>query len=251
MILSVLSSPALVSGLMVARAKNPVHSVLFPIPVFRDTSGLYTFLFYQPLFQNVPIKFRPLFFRIAIIVLSIVLSKVAVALGYVFMEDLHRAVAQFYPSSSGGMSGGFHQPPAPEGSSAVPVFHIEETLDQPGPSASEGEGRAVRDYSKELQNIEELRKDKYLDGSYRNALISQENIIIEMKKSILSGNNISDDDIRKGVDIYLTGIMGMYNILYRNRKLSRILRDLTDRGSASTHFNAIVKDIESLNDPFF
>ncbi|KAK8363359.1 hypothetical protein V6Z12_A03G157500 [Gossypium hirsutum] len=40
MILSVLSSPALVSGLMVARAKNPVHSVLFLILVFRDTSGL-------------------------------------------------------------------------------------------------------------------------------------------------------------------------------------------------------------------
>ncbi len=40
MILSVSSSPALVSGLMVARAKNPVHSVLFPIPVFRNTSGL-------------------------------------------------------------------------------------------------------------------------------------------------------------------------------------------------------------------
>ena len=33
MVLSVLSSPALVSGLMVARAKNPVHSVLFLIPV--------------------------------------------------------------------------------------------------------------------------------------------------------------------------------------------------------------------------
>ncbi|CAJ1965550.1 unnamed protein product [Sphenostylis stenocarpa] len=39
MILSVLSSLALVSGLMVARAKNPVHSIFFPIPVFRDTSG--------------------------------------------------------------------------------------------------------------------------------------------------------------------------------------------------------------------
>jgi len=37
---SVLSSPALVSGLMVVRAKNPVHSVLFPILVFCDTSGL-------------------------------------------------------------------------------------------------------------------------------------------------------------------------------------------------------------------
>nr|YP_010932281.1 NADH dehydrogenase subunit 6 [Cinnamomum chekiangense]WKR35331.1 NADH dehydrogenase subunit 6 [Machilus pauhoi]WKT05512.1 NADH dehydrogenase subunit 6 [Cinnamomum insularimontanum] len=40
MILSVSSSPALVSGLMVVRAKNPVHPVSFPIPVFRDTSGL-------------------------------------------------------------------------------------------------------------------------------------------------------------------------------------------------------------------
>ena len=35
MILSVLSSPSFVSGLMVAHAKNPVHSVSFPIPVFR------------------------------------------------------------------------------------------------------------------------------------------------------------------------------------------------------------------------
>nr|YP_010932217.1 NADH dehydrogenase subunit 6 [Hedyosmum orientale]WKT05448.1 NADH dehydrogenase subunit 6 [Hedyosmum orientale] len=40
MILSLSSSPALVSGLMVARAQNPVHSVSFSIPVFRDTSGL-------------------------------------------------------------------------------------------------------------------------------------------------------------------------------------------------------------------
>ncbi|CAN6455512.1 unnamed protein product [Victoria cruziana] len=40
MILSVLSSPALVSGLMVVRAKNPVHSISFPIPVFRNTFGL-------------------------------------------------------------------------------------------------------------------------------------------------------------------------------------------------------------------
>ena len=40
MILFVLSSPALVSGLMVVCAKNPVHSVLFPILVFRNTLGL-------------------------------------------------------------------------------------------------------------------------------------------------------------------------------------------------------------------
>ncbi|GKD46460.1 NADH dehydrogenase subunit 6 [Tanacetum coccineum] len=40
MILSVLSSLTLVSSLMVVRAKNMVHSVLFPILVFRNTSGL-------------------------------------------------------------------------------------------------------------------------------------------------------------------------------------------------------------------
>lgn len=40
MILSVLSSLALVSALIVVRAKNPVHSVSFSIPVFRNTSGL-------------------------------------------------------------------------------------------------------------------------------------------------------------------------------------------------------------------
>nr|YP_009478080.1 NADH dehydrogenase subunit 6 [Anthoceros angustus]AVP12833.1 NADH dehydrogenase subunit 6 [Anthoceros angustus] len=37
---SVPSSIALVSGVMVIRAKNPVHSVLFLILVFRNTSGL-------------------------------------------------------------------------------------------------------------------------------------------------------------------------------------------------------------------
>ena len=35
---------ALVSGAMVIRAKNPVHSVSFSIPVFRNTSGLLVLL---------------------------------------------------------------------------------------------------------------------------------------------------------------------------------------------------------------
>ncbi|KAL9858900.1 putative NADH:ubiquinone reductase (H(+)-translocating) [Arabidopsis thaliana] len=54
MILSVLSSSALVSGLMAARAKNPVHSILFTILVFRDTSGLLLLLgldFFAMIFQ--------------------------------------------------------------------------------------------------------------------------------------------------------------------------------------------------------
>ena len=61
MILSVLSSPALVSGLMVARAKNPVHSVLFPIPVFRDTS-VFTFFSNLPLIRKIPNRGKYLLF---------------------------------------------------------------------------------------------------------------------------------------------------------------------------------------------
>lgn len=70
-------------------------------------------------------------------------------------------------------SGGATTPPGPSEDPSFFPFLPNENQDQPGPSASEGEGRAVRDYSKELKNIEELRKDKYLGGSYRNALIRQ------------------------------------------------------------------------------
>ena len=213
---------------------------------------LRNFLGAFPLVKNVPKSLRLYLVLSVKIVFLLGLSKFFISLGYVFMDDLSRAVSQFYPFAPGGMSGGFNQPPAPEGYSAIPVFQIEnETLDQPGPSASEGEGRAGRDYSAELENIAELQKDKSLNRSFRNALISHEKIIIEMKKSILSGNNISDDDIRRGVDIYLTEIMEISNMDYRNRRLSRILRDLTDRGSASPYFYPIVKEIESLNSLLF
>ena len=202
-----------------------------------------------PIVKNVPKRVQILFFCIAKGIGLLILSKVAFGLGLLLMDELSQAVAPFLPSSSS--AGGLNQPPAPsEDPSFFPITPHDHNQDQPGPSASEGEGRAVRDLSKEYNNIEELRKDKYLDGSYRNALIKQENIIIEIKKSVLSGNNISDEDIRQGVDIYLTEIMGM-STKSRNKKLSLILGDLTDRGSASPYFSSIVKEIESLNGPFF
>jgi len=71
-----------------------------------------------------------------------------------------------------------------------------------------------------------------------------------MKKSLLPGNQITDEDIQRGVDSYLTATMGQ-SVNYRRKKLSDIHRDLTDRGSASTYFNAIIKEIESMNGPFF
>lgn len=216
---------------------------------------LRNWLFTFPLARQLPPKMRINLCLILRVLVVLIISRLAVSLGYLFMDELSMLVAQFYPSVGMSSSGGATTPPGPSEDPSffqwIPNENHDKNQDQPGPSASEGEGRALRDSRTELKNIEELRKDKYLGGSYRNALIRQENIIIEMKKSILSGNNISDDDIRKGVEIYLTGIMEMSNLNSRNRKLYKILRDLTDRGSASTHFNAIVKQIESLNDPFF
>ena len=211
-------------------------------------------VFSLPLARKLPQKIRIQICLILRVLVVLIISRLAVSLGYLFMDELSNAVAQFYPSYGMSGSGGAATPPGPaEDPSCVPFLPNEnhdQNQDQPGPSEAEGEGRAVRDYSSELKNIEELRNDKYLTGSYRNA-IRQENIIIEMKKSIFSGNPISDNDIRKGVDIYLTGTMELSDMDYRNKKLSKILSDLTDRGSASSHFKAIVKEIESLNDPFF
>ena len=102
----------------------------------------------------------------------LVLSKVALSLGYLLMDELQRAVAQFYPSMSGG---GFTQPPAPSGDSsfyAIPSQN--ENQDQP--ETSEGPGRARRDYMLQLQ------QDKSLTLSFQNACITQEKISLVMKE---------------------------------------------------------------------
>ncbi|CAB4293944.1 unnamed protein product [Prunus armeniaca] len=90
MILSVLSSPALVSGLMVARAKNPVHSVLFPIPVFRDTSGLLLLLgldFFAMIFPVVHIG------AIAVSFLFVVM------MFHIQIAEIHEEVLRYLPVS--------------------------------------------------------------------------------------------------------------------------------------------------------
>lgn len=64
------------------------------------------------------------------------------------------------------------------------------------------------------------------------------------------GIHIEDDqDIRKGVDIYLTDTMGK-NPSYRNQKLKRIFNDLTAGREKSKYFAPILKEIEALYGPF-
>lgn len=90
MILSVLSSPALVSGLMVARAKNPVHSVFFSISVFRDTSGLLLLLgldFFAMIFPVVHIG------AIAVSFLFVVM------MFHIQIAEIHEEVLRYLPVS--------------------------------------------------------------------------------------------------------------------------------------------------------
>nr|UPI49014.1 NADH dehydrogenase subunit 6 [Balanophora laxiflora] len=90
MLLSVLSSPALVSGLMVARAKNPVHSVLFPILVFCDTSGLLILL---------GLDFSAMIFPVVHIGAIAVLFLFVVMMFHIQIEEIHKRVLRYLPVS--------------------------------------------------------------------------------------------------------------------------------------------------------
>lgn len=107
------------------------------------------------------------------------------------------------------------------------------------------EGRAPGDF------ISDLKDDRTLCQSYKNACIKQEEIIQVMTQLLCEqGIVIEDDqDIRKGVDLYLTGTMEKTPD-YRNLKLKRILHDLDARRERSKYFAPILKEIEALDGPF-
>nr|GEU66014.1 NADH dehydrogenase subunit 6, mitochondrial [Tanacetum cinerariifolium] len=90
MILFVLSSLALVCGLMVVRAKNPVHSVLFPIPVFRNTSGLLLLL---------GLDFFAMIFPVVYIGAIAVSFLFVVMMIHIQIVEIHEGVLRYLPVS--------------------------------------------------------------------------------------------------------------------------------------------------------
>nr|AIZ06170.1 hypothetical protein [Brassica napus]AIZ06245.1 hypothetical protein [Brassica napus]UUC04616.1 hypothetical protein [Brassica napus]UUC04670.1 hypothetical protein [Brassica napus]UUC04937.1 hypothetical protein [Brassica napus] len=106
MILSVLSSPALVFGLLVTRAINFVHSVLFPIPVFCSIETFFTYFSSFPIIRKLSMKWQFLWFSIFRFIFSIIMIKLFFSVGYLCFDDLTRAISQFYPPISGFMGGG-------------------------------------------------------------------------------------------------------------------------------------------------
>ena len=90
MILSVLSSPALVFGLLVTRAINFVHSVLFFILVFCDTSGLLLLL---------GLDFFAMIFLVVYIGAIAVLFLFVVMMFHIQIAEIHEEVLRYLPVS--------------------------------------------------------------------------------------------------------------------------------------------------------
>lgn len=84
----VLSSIALVSAVTVIRAKNPVHSVLFSIPVFRNTSGLLLMLGFD---------FFAMIFLVVYIGAIAVSSSFVVTMLNIKIAEIHENVLRYLP----------------------------------------------------------------------------------------------------------------------------------------------------------
>jgi len=81
---------------------------------FYSTREQFLNSFYMKLSEDLNLHSKGLriyFLIIGKMVCLLVLSKLFFSLGYLFMDDLSRAISQFYPSASGGISGGSCPPP--------------------------------------------------------------------------------------------------------------------------------------------
>ena len=136
-----------------------------------------------------------------------------------------------------------HPNAGPSGDSSIVPIN-DNNQDQPGPSASDRQKNTIEKLREELRNDPYLVKLK----SYQNALIKQEEIIIVMTQLVDKlGIQIADpEDIRKGVDIFLTSLMEE-EPKYRNTKLKKIFKSLTEDHEDSQFYNSIINAIKDLN----
>lgn len=200
-------------------------------------------LFRLPLLRRLPFSIRIFVFVVVQLLLFLGFAHIVRSGFLLVLDELSRAVAQFYPTLGGngglgGMNGGFNPPPVPDNSSIFAAASHEAE----GPASG---GRAPRDF------ISELKEDTTLCRSYRNACIKQEEIIQMMAQLLLDqGVHIEDhQDIRKGVDLYFTDTMEK-TPNYRNKKLKLILNDLTASREKSQYYDPILREIEAQNGPF-
>lgn len=82
-------------------------------------TNLFSFFSSLPLVRKVSFPIRILFYILMKVIFFFMISSVFFPLVHLFMDELQKAVAQFYPSSSGGMYGASSTPPGPSDNSLI------------------------------------------------------------------------------------------------------------------------------------
>lgn len=96
---------------------NLIHSLWAKMYIFLAfyLSGhlsIFSFVNSLPLVRKLSFQIRIFLYALVKLLFFLLILKIFYSLGYLFMDELQRAVAQFYPSTSGGIhEGGFSQPP--------------------------------------------------------------------------------------------------------------------------------------------
>jgi len=122
-----------------------------------DSARLFLLFWTKPLFKKIPKRVQILVFCITRLLACLILSKIVFALGFLFMDELQLALAQFYPPSSGGMYGEFNNPPGPFSEGVLALSS--ENQNEPTPSAYEGQGRSFDSQIGPLLPEEQRRKE--------------------------------------------------------------------------------------------
>lgn len=183
------------------------------------------------------------------LILFIIVCKGAFAFGYFFMDELSKAVEQFYPSASGGMSGGFNSPPpSPSQTSMILTAPNQEPREQEFPADAaydsiSGYREAMsEDERSHYRNLMQSPEYRSTERSLERATEKAQQICEQMELHInAQGVHIEDrEDIRRGVNVYLMDFMEK-EPRARLNALNRILRSL--RNGENNFYNKILNEI--------
>lgn len=207
-----------------------------------------------------PKRVQIIFFIIAKFISVLVLSRVALSFGYILMEDLHRAVAQFYPSTSGGMPGGSAPLPGPSGNSgsgwtsllasgneSSPSGSSEGTIGQPPHAAqphlvgeidqddlfAAAEAQELADLTAQMQSREWRAADRHFSLCEEKV----QTIISEINSQRISGRldlNLQDpEDIKRGVEVFFSDLTMKFD--KNEQRLGHLKRVYENIGNPRSH----------------
>nr|QKE23456.1 ATPase subunit 8 [Clerodendrum yunnanense] len=210
------------------------HLHFFFFQIFLGTNRIYSFFSSLPFVKSMPRHVQIFLFCILKYISFLVLSKIALAFGYIFMDDLERAVSQFIPSTSWG------QPGVPSGGSgsggtALPVPTEDDSLqpnrNRPLPymyDLHDEDFQYVNRVSEDCERVEkQIREGVRLELKRRDIIIPYERDVDSAVEIFLT-NQKADIDSRLKRFTFLRGQLGRGGI---NDPFHEILLELINLGN--------------------